>query len=161
MDNVILSSRGCSLSTPHRSSRLYWYSLSSSMPLLSHCFSTVMVRTLPLRLKLSCRSTLHLFSSTYYKVTASHSLNTNFPFFDNNFSYPSDSFTHVTPFVVILLPYRDLQCLDPCFFSPSISLFTFFCTQQWAHFLLLEWPLCQYSQTSLLSWSVLSALESL
>lgn len=77
---------------PHRSLRLHQYSLSSPMPFQNHCFSTVMCKTLPLRLKLSCKSILRPFfslSSTHYQVTPSHSLNTSFPFFVNSFLYPS------------------------------------------------------------------------
>lgn len=111
---------------PSTSSVLHQYSPSSPVLFRNHFFSTVMCRTLPLGLELSCKSTLHplsSLSSTHYQVTSSLSLNTRFPFFDNSFSYPSNSFTHVTPLVPVLLPYRDTQSLDPCFPSLSVSPF--------------------------------------
>lgn len=123
--------------TPHRSSRSHQFSPSSPTPLLSHCSSTVMSRTLPLKLKLSYRSTLHSFSClspTHHQVVTSHSLNTNFSFFDNNLSYPYNSFT------VFLLLYSSCcltETFNPWFFSlislpihQSVSVVAFFCIQQ-------------------------------
>lgn len=122
MDNVVLSRRDCSLSTLHRSSRAHWYSPSTPMPVLSHCFSTHVQNS-----SFETHVATHFFlSSAHHQVTPSHLLNTNFTFFDN-FQYPSNTFTHVTPFVLILLPYRDLQSWTPVFsLHQPISVVTFF-----------------------------------
>lgn len=80
-----------------------------------------------------------------------------FPFF----LYP---FTHVTPFVLVLLSRKDIQCLDPALPHPSAHFYCYiFCIQQGAGSLSLE-PLFlgPISQTLLLSlWSAISALKAL
>lgn len=157
MDNVVLSRRDCSLSTLHRSSRAHWYSPSSPMPVLSHCFSTHVQNS-----SFEAHVTTHFFlSSAQNQVTPSHLMNTNFTFFEN-FSYPSNTFTHVTPFVLILLPYRHLQSWTPAFsLHQPISVVTFICSQRWAHFLTLGPFFCEYFQTPLFSWSFMSDLKAL
>lgn len=92
----------------------------------------------------------------------SHSLNTSFPFFGNSFLYPS--FTHITPFVLVLLSHKDIQCLDPCF-TPihqpiSVVTFSVFSKEQVLYHLnhFFGGPI---SQTPLLSWSAISALKAL
>lgn len=90
----------------------------------SHCILSLSVEQLfcfgAVPWTMSCSPVEAVHSPLLHGSLRSHSLNISFPFL-----YPS--FTHVTPFVLVLLSHKDIQCLDPCFtpICQPISVVTF------------------------------------